>query len=404
MKTISRAEFVALVAALTTINAASIDVMLPALPNLGAAFAVANPNDRSLVLTAFLLGMGLPQLVFGPISDRFGRRGPLLGGLAVFTVAALAALVAPSFAILLALRFLQGAGSAAVMVSIQSAVRDRYSGEAMAEVISVSLSLLMIVPIVAPSVGQLLLFSGHWQLIFVFMGALGVIFAGWAFVRLPESLMAERRRAISPRVVAAGFLTVVRNRSSFFYALSGAFMFGSILSFVNMAQQIYVDIYHLGALFPIAFAATPLTFALAFLLNSRFVRLIGMRRLAHGAMVVLVTATTVWLVLALTVGLPLWLFVTMLMLAGLAQGFAWGNIGALAMEPVGQIAGTAAAVFGSLQTVGAALLGYLVAQRFDGTTMPLVTAFFVFSLSSGTCFLAAERGKLFGARDPAPIP
>lgn len=396
-RSISRAEFVALVAAVSTINSAAIDVMLPAFPDLGAAFAVANPNDRSLVVTVFLIGLGLPQLVFGPITDRFGRRGPLLAGLAAFTVAAFAAIVTPSFGALLLLRFAQGMGSAAVAVSIQAAVRDRYSGTAMAEVLSMSWSVFMIVPIVAPAVGQVLLLAGPWQMIFVFMGLVGAVFATWAFLRLPESLAAADRRGLNFASVGEGFAIVFRNRASLFYGLAGMFMFAGVIGFINTAQQIYVGIYGVGALFPVAFAAFPIAFAVAFLLNSRLVRRLGMRRLAHGSMLAFVVITGAWLTLALGGTMPLWLFLVFAALTALAQGLAWVNVGSLSMEPLGEVAGTASAVFGSFSTVGAALLAYGVTQTFDGTATPVIAGFFAVGVCVTLCFLIAEGGRLFGS-------
>lgn len=399
---ISRGEFIALVAAFTAINAAAIDVMLPALPFMGEAFQVENANDRSLVLTVFLVGLGLPQLIMGPISDRFGRRAPLLIGLAVYTVAAFAALIVTSFAALLLLRFAQGVGSAAVAVSSQAAVRDRYSGRAMAEVMSMVLSVFMIVPIVAPFVGQAILLTGPWQLIFVFMGALGAIFSVWSFLRLRESLAPADRRPLAFGPVVSGFALVVGNRSSLSYAIAGMFMFGGVLGLVNTSQQIYVDVYGVGPWFPAAFAAMPLAFAAAFLLNNRLVMRVGMRRLAHGSMSAFAVITTVWLALTLAGAMPLWLFLTFVAAVALAQGLAWGNIGALVMEPLGEVAGTAAAVFGALSTVGAALLAYGIAQAFDGTPTPVVAAFFIFGLCVLACFLVAEKGRLFQAHAPQP--
>jgi MFS transporter, DHA1 family, multidrug resistance protein len=396
-RSISRAEFIGLVAALSTINAASIDVMLPALPNMGAALAVANANDRSLVLTVFLIGLGLPQLVFGPLTDRFGRRGPLMIGLAAFTAAAFAAIIAPSFGVLLFLRFAQGMGSAAVNVAIQSAVRDRYSGTAMAEVMSMAWSVFMIVPIVAPAIGQGILLVGPWQLIFVFMGVIGLVFAAWAFLRLPESLAPASRRALSFASVTEGFAIVFRNRASLCYGLASLFMFAGVLGFVNSAQQIYVGIYDVGVLFPFAFAALPIAFAVAFLINSALVRRIGMRRLTHGSMVGFVAITGIWLVLAVTSGIPLWLFMLMAALTAFAQGLAWVNVGALSMEPLGEVAGTASAVFGSFATVGAAILAYFIAQTFDGTTTPVIAGFFACGVAVVICFLIAEGGRLFAA-------
>lgn len=395
---IGRAEFVALIAAVSTINSAAIDMMLPALPNLGDAFQLANANDRSLVLTAFVVGLGLPQLVFGPVTDRFGRRWPLLIGLLVYAAAALAAPFAPSFLALCTLRFVQGMGSAAGSVATQSAIRDLYSGRAMAEVTSMIWSVFMIVPILAPIVGQLILLFGPWQLIFVFMGAMGLIFLAWANIRLPETLAAENRRPLSFSGVAEGFAIVLRNRSSLFYGIAGVFMFGGVLGLVNSAQQIYVDIYGLGAFFPLAFAVAPITFAAAFLANSRLVARFGMRRLSHGSMLAFVAITTIWLGFALAGFMPLWLFIGLLTPTILAQGLAWGNVGALIMEPLGEVAGTASAVFGSFSTVGAAILAYGIAQTFNGTTTPVIAAFFVFGLLVVGCFLLAERGVLFGGK------
>lgn len=400
---ISRGEFVALVASYFAVNAAAIDVMLPAFPDMGAAFGVMDANDRSLVLTVFLIGLGLPQLFIGPVTDRCGRRAPLLIGFAIYTIAAFAALMVTDFTVLLMLRFAQGLGSAAVAVSSQAAVRDRYSGSAMAEVMSLTLSVFMIVPIVAPFVGQIILLTGSWQLIFVFMGVLGLILGLWSLARLPESLHAADRRPLEFRPLVEGFAIVFRNRTAIGYGFAGMFMFGGVLGLVNSSQQIYVDIYGLGALFPLAFAVMPIAFAAAFLLNSRLVARIGMRRLAHGAMAAFVLITGVWLLLSLLFSLPLWGFLGFVAAIALAQGLAWGNTGALMMEPLGEVAGTASAVFGSLSTVGAALLAYGVAQAFNNTATPVIAAFFLFGLCTLGCFLIAEKGRLF-APLPTPIP
>ncbi len=387
-------------AGLGCINAAAIDVMLPALPTMGDFFGVANPNDRSLVLTSFLLGLGLPQLVFGPIVDRFGRRRPLLIGITLYAMAALLAPLAPTFGTLLALRFTQGLGSAAVSVASQSTVRDLYSGRAMAQIMSMIMSVFMIVPIIAPNVGQVILLTAPWQGIFFFMGLVGITFGTWAYLRLDETLTAENRRPLTVQSVTRGFGLVVGNRMALFYGLAGIFLFGAVLGFVNTAQQIYVGIYGLGALFPIAFAVGPIAFAVSFLLNSRLVGRLGMRRLAHGAMLSYVIITALWAALSAAGFMPLWAFLLFLAGATLMQGFAWGNVGSLSMEPLGEVAGTAAAVFGTFSTVGAAIIGYAVAQAFNGTTTTLAAAYFVLGLLVIACFLIAERGRLLQPHTP----
>ena len=275
---LSKKEFVALMAALMTVDVLAIDIMLPALPQIGDALGVANPNDRSLVFTAFLLGFGLPQLIFGPIADRFGRRGVILGGLLAYCVATIVAVVAPNFAVMLVLRFLQGAAAAAIRVGMMSAVRDRYAGRAMGEVMSIVLSIFLLVPIICPSIGQLLLLVWPWQSIFIFMGITALIFGVWTLVRLPETLAPENRRALNFAVVADGFRIVVTNRRAFLYGIVAAFMYGIIVGMFSTAQQIYVDIYKLGELFPIAFGAMPLIAAVASNIVAMIIRRFGLRR------------------------------------------------------------------------------------------------------------------------------
>ncbi len=298
MRNISRAEFVALAAALMAVDALAVDIMLPALPNMGDALMVANANDRSLVLTAFLVGLGLPQLLFGPLTDRFGRRAPILIGLAIYIFTALASPLAPSFAVLLGLRFVQGVAAASVRVTFLAAVRDRYSGKAMADIMSLVLAVFLLVPIFMPGVGQLILLVGPWQLIFVVMGMTAAVVGLWGFIRLPESLAPENRRALDFRSVAEGFATVLSNRVAISYGLSGMFLFGVILGLVNTAQQIYVGIYQVGAYFPFAFAVMAGSSAVASLFCPRVIERIEVRRTAHGAMGIFVAACTLWLALS----------------------------------------------------------------------------------------------------------
>jgi len=402
-RTIGRTEFVALIAAINTINSAAIDVMLPALPNMGAAFGVANANDRSLVLTAFVIGLGLPQLVFGPLVDRYGRRLPLIVGLLVYSVAALAAPLAPSFPALLALRFVQGMGSAAAAVAAQAAIRDRYAGRDMAQVMSMIWSVFMISPIIAPGVGQLILLTGSWQIIFGFMGAVGLVFTVWTFLRLPESLTDDQRRPLTPAVIGAGFAAVLGNRMSLFYALASTFLFGAVLGMVNSSQPIYVGVYGLGPLFPLAFAVAPIVSAVAFILNARLVSYFGMRRLSHGSMIAFVVAAAAWFAIDMAGVMPLWLFIVFMGIAMLALGLGWGNVPALMMEPLGEVAGTASAVFGTLSTVGGAVLGYAVAQVFDGTPTPFIASLLIFGVIVVALFAAAEGGRLFAER-PIGVP
>lgn len=183
---ISRVELIALVAALMALNSLAIDIMLPALPAMGAALSIVNENERQFIITSYMFGYGFGEIIFGPLSDRFGRRWPLLCGLAVYAAAAIAAIVFPAVGTVLARRFVQGVGAASIRVIATSIVRDRYSGSAMAEVMSVSFMLLMAIPILAPSIGQMLLLVGPWQAIFLFMGGFAAIVGLWTFKDSPR--------------------------------------------------------------------------------------------------------------------------------------------------------------------------------------------------------------------------
>lgn len=392
-----RGEFIALAAAIMAVDALAIDIMLPALPNIGEAFSVAQPNDRSLVLTVFMLGFGFPQLFFGPITDRFGRRWPIVAGLAAYAATAMLAVLAPSFAAMLALRFLQGVAAAAVRVAMFAAIRDRFTGTEMSNVMSAMLSVFLLVPIFMPGVGQVILLVGPWELIFVAMGAVAAAILAWAFLRLPESLPEDGSRTLDLRSIGAGFATVLSNRVALSYGLSGPFLLGLILALVNTSQQIYVDIYGLGVYFPFAFALMAGGSAFVSLVSPFVVNRIGVRRTAHGAMSVFTLGTGLWFLMALSGFMPLWLFLVMIGCIVPMVASVFPTTSALSMEHLGEVAGTASAVFGAAQVIGGAVLGYFVAQAFDGTVVPVIGGIFVFGLCTLGCFLVAENGRLFRA-------
>lgn len=395
-RVLSRPEFIALMAALMALNALAIDVMLPALPYMGEALGIASENERQFVISAYMIGMGLAQLAFGPLTDRFGRRAPLLAGMGLYVVAAIVAAFAPTFATLLVMRFIQGMGAASVRVIATSVVRDRYSGREMAEVMSLTFMVFMAIPVVAPGIGQILLLTGPWQTIFLFMGALAAAFWAWTYFRLPETLPLDKRRPLTFGSVIDGFRIVCTNRAAFSYGLAGTFLFGALFGFISSAQQIYVDIYGLGVYFPIAFAGVAALMAVSSFTNSRIVRRFGMRRLSHGAMLVFTLFAGIWLVLALIGFLPLWLFFSLLCVIMFCFGWAASNMNSLSMEPLGAVAGTASSVFGFIQTVGGAVIGSFVGQLFNGTTIPTAAGYFSMGLLALVCILVAENGKLFG--------
>jgi DHA1 family bicyclomycin/chloramphenicol resistance-like MFS transporter len=395
-RVLSRPEFIALMAAMMALNALAIDVMLPALPYMGEALGVESENERQFVISAYMLGFGVAQLAFGPLSDRFGRRAPLLIGIAVYIVAAFAAAFSPTFAVLLALRFTQGMGAAGTRVIATSMVRDLYSGRAMAEVMSLTFMVFMAIPVIAPGIGQVLLLTGPWQYIFFFMTGLAAVFGLWGLLRLPETLPIANRRPLTFKGVFDGFVIVCTNRAAFSYGLAGMFLFAALFGFISTSQQIYVDIYDLGVYFPVAFAAMAGLMAVSSFLNSRIVARYGMRRLSHFALLVYTGMAAVLLTLSMAGFMPLWLFFSLLSVIMFMFGWAASNMNSLSMEPLGAVAGTASSVFGFIQTVGGALIGSFIGQQFDGTVVPVATGYFAMGTLAIVCVLVAERGRLFG--------
>lgn len=404
---LSRPHFIALIAALMTMNAIAVDVMLPALPYMGEALGVANENERQFVITSYMLGMGIAVLAFGPLTDRFGRRAPMLAGIALYIVAAIAAAFATDFTTLLVLRFIQGVGAASARVITTAIVRDKYSGREMAEVMSLTFMVFMAIPIVAPGIGQILLLTGPWQTIFIFMGVLAAAISTWAYFKLPETLPLDKRRPLSAGAVIDGFRVVFTNRMAIFYGLAGMFLFGALMGFINSSQQVYVETYGLGMWFTVAFAAIAGLMAVSSFTNSRVVRRVGMRRLSHGAILAYTAGGAVMTALALADMLPFIVFYPLLAVVFFAFGWASSNMNSLSMEPLGKVAGTAAATFGFIQTVGAAIMGMIIGQAYDGTALNISAGYLIMGLLALGCVLIAEKGKLFGVgeqyADDAPV-
>jgi len=255
---------------------------------------------------------------------------------------------------------------------------------------------------VAPSIGEVLLLVGPWQSIFVFMGTLALVFGVWGFLRLPETLEPEQRRPLTAGAVFGGFRIVVSNRMAFWYALAGTCLFGALFGFISTAQQIYVDIYGLGVWFPAAFALVAGFMALSSFLNSKIVSRFGMRRMSHFAVIAFTTLSGILLIVSFQGPPPLWLFLGLLATIMFMFGWSASNMNTLSLQPLGSVAGTAASVFGFIQTIGGALMGGLIGQQFNGSIVPTVSGYFGLGALTLVCVLIAERGHLFGASPDEP--
>jgi DHA1 family bicyclomycin/chloramphenicol resistance-like MFS transporter len=397
-------EFIALAAFLMAINSLAIDIMLPALQQIGSSLGVMNENHRQYVVTAYLIGFGSAQLIYGPLSDRFGRRIPLLIGIIIYVISAFGIALIPSFAGLLALRFIQGLGSAATRVITVSIVRDVFGGRLMAEVMSLIMMVFMIVPVIAPGSGQIIMLVSTWHMIFVFIGTMATLVGLWMYFRLPETLKPENVRPLTVKSVAAGFKIVLTDRVALCYTLASTFLFGALFGFINSAQQIYNNIYGLGVYTPLAFGGVALFMALSSFVNSQFVGRFGMRRLSHTALLGFVAITFCWLLVQLygPAPMPFPLFMVFFALAMFQFGWIGSNFNSLAMEPLGHVAGTASSVLGFMSTVGGASIGAGIGQFYDGTATPMVIGYFTVSLIGVVFVLIAEKGKLFRPHNAPP--
>jgi DHA1 family bicyclomycin/chloramphenicol resistance-like MFS transporter len=392
---LSTAELVAMVAALGALNAMSIDVMLPALPQIGDAYALTTENNRQFVLTAYLAAFGLSQLIYGPLTDAFGRRVVLLWALGLFLFGAALSVVAPSFSLFLAARALQGLGAGATRVVSMAVVRDLTEGRRMAQIMSMAMTVFMIVPIVAPSIGQLILFVAPWRWIFGVLLIYGALIFVWTLLRLPETLRPENTTPFRPQAIAGAYLSILRLRQFVGYTIASTFIGACLMGYITASEQLFVDVYGLGAAFPLAFAAVAIAMSAGTFANSRIVMRYGMRRISHTMVLAFIVLATLLAGLVAAGWAPFWVFLAMLCITLGPFGLIGGNFNALAMEPVGRIAGSAATLYGATTATGGAVIGVTIAHQFDGTALPFAIGITLAALVSLATVLWAERGVLF---------
>ena len=389
-------EFVALVAFVMALNSTAIDVFIPALEAIGDSFGIAGSNARQFVITAYVLGFGAAQIVYGPLADRFGRRPVLMIGLGIYLAGSIASVFAPSFGALLALRAVQGIGAAATRVVAMALVRDRFEGAAMANAMSLVMMVFMIMPVVAPNLGALVLLAADWHGLGAVMALFGLIALLWAGIRLPETLAPEDRRPLTGRRVAEAFRIVVTNRVAACYTGAMAAFFGVLFAFVNQAEQIFTETYDLGRGFTLIFAVAAGFMALSSFANSRLVMRMGIRRLSQIALICYIGVVALHLLLAIAWGgvTPLPVFIVLFSASLCCFGFVPPNLNAIAMQPMGHVAGVASAVLGAAQMVIGGTLGALVAYLYDGTLYALLGGSAALAALSFGLVALGERGRI----------
>ena len=329
-------EFVSLMAALTALVALSIDMLLPALPAIGSALEVERANDNQLVIGMLFLGFGVGQLFYGPLSDSTGRKPAVHLGLSLYLIGCVLALLSQNLSLMLAGRLLQGLGAAGPRTITIALVRDKFHGRSMARVLSIIMAIFVLVPIVAPTLGQVVLNIASWRAIFGFYMTMAVVVGIWFGLRQEETLLEDRRMPFRLALVIGAVREVVSTPLALGYTLAAGCVFGALLGYLNSAQQILQQQYGLGARFPLYFGVLAVSVGGASFLNATLVMRYGMRLLSIWSMWTVWALSVVFLGTAFIFGghPPLWALMSYLMLSFFGIGLTFSNLNALAMDPL----------------------------------------------------------------------
>jgi MFS transporter, DHA1 family, multidrug resistance protein len=365
-------QTIALLAGLMALNALAIDAMIPALPDIGAELGVGTDNLRQLVVLAYFFGFGVGQIFWGPMADRFGRKPILASGVALYAAFGLLCAIAGSFELLIAGRIAMGASAAVTRVLVTAMVRDLFEGEEMARVMSLVFMVFMLVPMLAPNIGQLILLVADWRAIFFLLASYGAIIWLWSFLKLPETLHPEFRQALNAGEIWQNVKQAATDRLSLGYTLALTAVFGGLTAYIASIQQIVADVFDSGRLIGLVFAAVAAPMAIASWGNSRVVGRLGLRRTGHLGLMAFVIVTLVHALIAEFTAEPLWLFMVMMALTFVTFAFTTSNFGTLAMSNMAPIAGTASSFQGVTGTIGGATIGTIIGQMFDGTQLPFL--------------------------------
>jgi DHA1 family bicyclomycin/chloramphenicol resistance-like MFS transporter len=388
-------EFIALCALMMSLVALSIDAMLPALAEIGDDLGVAHANDTQFIVSALFLGLACAQFLFGPLSDSIGRKSAIYLGLALFAAGTLLSLFATSMAVMLVGRVLQGIGAAGPRIVTMALVRDLYAGRDMARIMSLIMSVFIMVPVFAPVVGQGILMVAHWRWIFGMFLSLAIIGFVWFAARQIETLPAALRRPFSVAVIFAGVRETCRSPTALGYTIAAGIVFGAFIGYLVSSRQVFQDTYGVGDAFALYFAAIALSIGAASIVNARLVMRFGMRRLSRYASIVLCAISIPYAAAGWMLGadLPLWVLMIDFVVVFFCFGMLIGNFNALAMEPLGHIAGIAAAVIGALTTFMCLGLGTVIGRFYDGTATPLLVGFAVLGVASLIVMIIAGRAE-----------
>lgn len=393
-------EFVVLMVLLMSMVALSIDSMLPALGVMGRDLSLVEGNQAQYIISFLFFGLMVGQIFFGPLSDSFGRKPMVYIGLGLFSMGSLLSLAANSFELMLFGRVLQGFGAASPRVLTVAMIRDRYSGREMAQVMSIIMSVFILVPAIAPSLGQFILWIANWRSIFLVLISVAAIGAVWMHIRLAETLRKEYRSEFKVSNLWSAVYEVISNRLSLGYTICAGFIFGGLIGYISSAQQVFQEYYDTGDRFPIYFATLALAVGVASMINAKIVTSYGMRAIIRCAFVGVVAFSIVFSLVCMTmsVQVPLAAFMVYAVLVFFCFGLLFGNLNTIAMEPMGHIAGAASAVIGALSSAVSLVIGTAIGQMFNMTLLPLAIGFLCVGIMSIIFQQWAEREGLFRDR------
>jgi len=370
-------EFIILMAMMMSLTALSIDAMLPALSIIGDDLGVQNPNDNQLTISALFLGLAFGQLIYGPISDSTGRKLPLYGGLTIFVLGSLISVFATNLTIMIIGRSIQGFGLASPRTVSLAMIRDQFKGREMAKVMSFVMMIFILVPTIAPGVGQLILLVANWKAIFIFIMIMALLILVWFGSRMHETLVEENRIPFSFQRIKKSLIEIFTNKVALGYTITAGLVSSAFIGFLNSAQQIFQDQYNLGDQFPIYFGVLAMSIGFASFFNSKMVMRYGSQTMVKTAISLLVAIAILFGILVPNLGtvMPLWLTMVYLVSTLFCIGILFGNLNSMAMEPLGHIAGIGSAMVGSISTFVAVIIGTMISLRYDGTILPIIYGF-----------------------------